>query len=338
LKASVAIAQSKRSTAPRPDIYSLLTERLVGQSEAAEAILPRLRMFQANLSPERRPAGVFMLLGPTGTGKTHTVEVLAELIHGSDKNFLKVDCGEYQMEHEVAKLIGAPPGYLGHRETQPLLTQARLNGHTSERSGLSLVLFDEVEKAAPSMLRLLLGILDKGTLRLGDNSNVNFERSFVFFTSNIGSRRVQQELSGGFGLARNIHNQQDADISEICRRAAERKFSPEFINRVDYLIQYSPLSRDNFRAILQHSIVALSRHIASKLQGNAPRLMFTKDAIEWLLDRGVSVKYGARELRRVVERSVLYPLCEELLAGNLRLGSSIQVDAAGNELCFTELR
>src|SRR5207342_3004270 len=144
--------------------------------------------------------GVFLLLGPTGTGNTKTVEALAEVIHGSEKNLLKVDCGEFQMEHEVAKLIGAPPGYLGHRETQPVLTQQKLNSVTSEKSALSIVLFDEIEKAAPSMTRLLLGVLDKATLRLGDNTAVNFEKSLVFLTSNLGAREMLKEINPDFGF------------------------------------------------------------------------------------------------------------------------------------------
>ena len=127
----------------------------------------------AGLAPEGGPVGVFLLLGPTGTGKTRTVEALAEILHGSDKSILRVDCGEFQMEHEVAKLVGAPPGYLGHRETQPMLTQQKLAAVASEDCNLSLVLFDEIEKATPSMTRLLLAVLDKAALRLGDNTTVN---------------------------------------------------------------------------------------------------------------------------------------------------------------------
>src|SRR5208283_3335347 len=147
------------------------------QSAALTEIIPYVQMYRAGLAPEGRPAGVFLLLGPTGTGKTRTVEALADVLHGSDKHLVRVDCGEFQMEHEVAKLIGAPPGYLGHRETQPMLSQQKLNGVTSDQCSLSLVLFDEIEKAAPSMTRLLLGVLDKGLLRLGDNTTVNFEKS-----------------------------------------------------------------------------------------------------------------------------------------------------------------
>ncbi len=176
------------------DLLEQLTTRVIGQSHAMTQIVPYVQMHRAGLAPEGRPAGVFLLLGPTGTGKTRTVEVLADVLHGSERNLLKVDCGEFQMEHEVAKLIGAPPGYLGHRETQPMLSQQKLSSVTSETSNLSLILFDEIEKAAPSMTRLLLGVLDKATLRLGDNSNVNFERSLIFLTSNLGADAMRKEL------------------------------------------------------------------------------------------------------------------------------------------------
>ncbi len=182
------------------DLTAVLSQKVVGQPDATRVIVPYIQMFQAGLAPEGRPVGVFLLLGPTGTGKTKTVEALAEVLHGSEKNVLKVDCGEFQMEHEVAKLIGAPPGYLGHRETQPMLTQQKLNAVTSEKCSLSLVLFDEIEKAAPSMTRLLLGVLDKGVLRLGDNSTVNFEKSLVFLTSNLGAREMLREINPGFRL------------------------------------------------------------------------------------------------------------------------------------------
>src|SRR5438874_3439880 len=185
----------KQVAEPVEDLTSILSSKVVGQPNVINVIVPYIEMFQAGLAPENRPVGVFLLLGPTGTGKTRTVEALAETLHGSLKSVLKIDCGEFQMEHEVAKLIGAPPGYLGHRETQPMLTQAKLNGVASEKSDISLVLFDEIEKAAPSMTRLLLGILDKGALRLGDNTAVNFEKSLVFLTSNLGAREMMKEIN-----------------------------------------------------------------------------------------------------------------------------------------------
>src|SRR6202790_4616957 len=190
----------KQPVEPAENLTAVLSQKVVGQPAATRVIVPYIQMFQAGLAPEGRPVGIFLLLGPTGTGKTKTVEALAEILHGSEKNVLKVDCGEFQMEHEVAKLIGAPPGYLGHRETQPMLTQQKLGAVTSEGSNLSLVLFDEIEKAAPSMTRLLLGVLDKAILRLGDNTSVNFERTLIFLTSNLGAEAMRKELNPDFGF------------------------------------------------------------------------------------------------------------------------------------------
>src|SRR6267154_5980645 len=216
------------------DLAAQLSQRVVGQPAASDIVIPYIQMFQAGLAPEGRPVGVFLLLGPTGTGKTKTVEALAEVLHGSEKNLLKVDCGEFQMEHEVAKLIGAPPGYLGHRETQPMLTQQRLNAVTSEKCNLSLVLFDEIEKAAPSMTRLLLGVLDRGILRLGDNSAVNFEKSLVFLTSNLGAREMMREINPDFGFTSATVGGTSEDLTQklkgIALVAVRKKLSPEIIN------------------------------------------------------------------------------------------------------------
>src|SRR5207248_7826347 len=228
------------------DLTAVLSQKVVGQPKATQVIVPYIQMFQAGLAPEGRPVGIFLLLGPTGTGKTKTVEALAEVLHGSQKNLLKVDCGEFQMEHEVAKLIGAPPGYLGHRETQPMLTQQRLNAVTSERNDLSLVLFDEIEKAAPSMTRLLLGVLDKGILRLGDNTTVNFEKSLVFLTSNLGAREMMREINPDFGFQAAAASKERTDLTSklqnIALVAVRKRFSPEFVNRIDCIITYQPLT------------------------------------------------------------------------------------------------
>src|SRR6476469_1110517 len=194
MRSNTVSGRTRRPILPEdPDgLAARLRELLVGQPEAIDIVVPYVQMYQAGLSPEARPIGVFLLLGPTGTGKTRTVEALAEVLHGSSKNLLRVDCGEFQMEHEVAKLVGAPPGYLGHRETQPMLTQAKLNAAASESSDISILLFDEIEKAALSMTRMLLGIMDKAALRLGDNSTVNFERTMIFLTSNLGGKSIQR--------------------------------------------------------------------------------------------------------------------------------------------------
>src|SRR5271165_4926602 len=221
---------------PAEDLASIMSSKVVGQPNVISVIVPYIEMFQAGLAPENRPVGVFLLLGPTGTGKTRTVEALAETLHGSARNVLKIDCGEFQMEHEVAKLIGAPPGYLGHRETQPMLSQQKLAGVTSDKCGLSLVLFDEIEKAAPSLTRLLLGVLDRGVLRLGDNSVVNFEKSLVFLTSNLGAKEMMREINPDFGFqAGAVTERTDLThkLQNIALVAVRKKFSPEFVNRID---------------------------------------------------------------------------------------------------------
>src|SRR5271165_6928907 len=230
----------KPSVDPIEDLVTVLSRRVVGQPTATRLIVPYIQMFQAGLEPEGRPVGVFLLLGPTGTGKTKTVEALAEVVHGSPKKMLRVDCGEFQMDHEVAKLIGAPPGYLGHRETQPWLTQQKLNAATSESCDLALVLFDEAEKAAPSMTRLLLGILDKAALRLGDGTTVNFEKTLIFLTTNLGAQSMAKELNPDFGFESLQPNDSGHKhrLEAIGMRAVRKQFSPEFVNRIDAVITY----------------------------------------------------------------------------------------------------
>src|SRR6266550_2674028 len=229
---------------PSADLVTLLSQKVVGQSAATKAIVPYVYMYQSGLTPEGRPAGVFLLLGPTGTGKTKTVEAIAELLHGDENKILKIDCGKFQMEHETAKLVGAPPGYLGHRETTPLLTQQQLLEVTSPECDLALVLFDEIEKAAHSITKLLLGILDKGMLRLGDNTSVNFEKSLIFFTSNLGAREMMKEINPSIGF-QSATAKSRADLTtrleSIALGAVRKRFSPEFVNRIDAVVTYNPL-------------------------------------------------------------------------------------------------
>jgi ATP-dependent Clp protease ATP-binding subunit ClpA len=306
-----------------------LSEKLVGQPAAIQAIVPYVQMHQAGLEPEGRPVGVFLLLGPTGTGKTKTVEALAEVVHGSPKKLLRVDCGEFQMEHEVAKLIGAPPGYLGHRETQPLFTQQKLASVISEASDLSIVLFDEIEKAAPSLTRLLLGVLDKATLRLGDNNTVNFEKSMIFMTSNLGARSMYKELHPDFGFEAVVPHENSIrarKLEKIALMAVRKQFSPEFVNRVDAVVTYQPLSAEALSAILEQLLAELQRHLDKRLGIRSFRLEVPLRARKFLLKIGTSDEYGARELRRTVHRNVAQPLAVMMSSGQIRPGSVIRAE------------
>ncbi len=311
------------------DLITLLSQKVIGQPTAMKHITPYIEMFQAGLAPEGRPVGVFLLLGPTGTGKTKTVEALADVLHGSERNVLKVDCGEYQMEHEVAKLIGAPPGYLGHRETQPLLTQQKLNAVTSEKSNLSIVLFDEIEKAAPSMTRLLLGILDRAILRLGDNSTVNFESSLIFLTSNLGAQEMARELHPEWGFQSAVA-QERADVTSklesIALSSVRKRFSPEFVNRIDAVITYHPLDQESLATILDQQISELQRHVNTRLGDRYFNIEVPFEARQFLLKKGTSAQYGARELKRTIHRFLTQPLATLVAQGKIEAGARVRVD------------
>jgi CheY-like chemotaxis protein len=294
-------------------------------------IVPYVEMFQAGLAPEGRPVGVFLLLGPTGTGKTKTVEALADVLHGSEKNVLKIDCGEYQMEHEVAKLIGAPPGYLGHRETQPMLTQQKLNSVTSEKCNLSIVLFDEIEKAAPSMTRLLLGILDRAVLRLGDNTSVNFDNSLIFLTSNLGAREMLKEIHPDFGFQAGVALERPdlfSKLESIALGSVRKKFSPEFVNRIDAVITYKPLDDESFATILDQQMVELQRHVNTRLGERYFNIEVPFESRQFILRKGTSSEYGARELKRTIHRFLTQPLATLVASGRIEPGARVRVEVA----------
>ena len=316
-----------RSIGSLNDIACLLSRKLIGQPGAIDAIVPCVEMFRSRLAPEGRPAGIFLLLGPTGTGKTKTVEALAEVLHGSSKKLLRIDCGEFQMDHEVAKLVGAPPGYLGHRETQPVLTQQKLNAAASESCELSIVLLDEIEKAAPSMTRLLLGILDKGTLRLGDGTAVNFEKTMVFLTSNLGASEMNKQLRPDFGFdSLTPRSEKRARLEAIGVHALRRNFPPEFINRIDEVITYQPLTADALAAILDVQIRDLQEHIQRRLGLEAFHLNVPARTRRFLLQKGTSEEYGARELKRTIQRHLVHPLAAMVAAGDIDPGAHVRVD------------
>jgi ATP-dependent Clp protease ATP-binding subunit ClpA len=319
--------KGKRADGKTSEILTKLGGKVIGQPQALSAIVPYVHMYQAGLSPEGRPVGVFLLLGPTGTGKTRTVEALAEVLHGSRKHMVRVDCGEYQLDHEVAKLIGAPPGYLGHRETHPILTQAKLAAVTSERSSLSILLFDEIEKAAPSLNRLLLGVLDKATLRLGDNNVVNFERTLIFLTSNLGAQGMMKEFSPAFGFAADRDRTPDSGrLENITMAAVRRSFSPEFVNRIDASITYQPLSTETLAEILGQQLNELQTHIENRLGSRGFRLLVSQRGRDYLLKEGASAEYGARELKRAVHQKLTQPLAEMVVQGRVKAGGSVRVD------------
>src|SRR5258707_5045721 len=224
--------------------------KIVGQEEALQAVVDMFQVFRAGLNSPGRPVGNLLFLGPTGSGKSRSVEAGAEILFGDARAIIKVDCAEFQHSHEIAKLIGSPPGYLGHRETHPLITQEELAKSHREDLKLSFLLFDEIEKASDALWQLLLGILDKATLTLGDNRRVDLSQTVIFLTSNLGSGEITELMNGGMGFVQPTDKTDvglDQKVERTAVEAARRKFSPEFMNRLDKLVVFHPLKREQLQ-------------------------------------------------------------------------------------------
>jgi ATP-dependent Clp protease ATP-binding subunit ClpB len=318
-----------------------LRQRVVGQNRAVRHLARVYQVYRAGLSTPGRPVANLLFLGPTGSGKTRLVEATAEVLFDRPLSFVKVDCAEFQHSHEIAKLIGSPPGYLGHRETQPIITQEVLDQHHTEKIKLSLVLFDEIEKASDSLWQLLLGILDKGTLTLGDNRRVDFSRTMIFLTSNLGSREVMNLMSGGLGFAATRSDEDeelDQKIYRAAREAARRSFAPEFMNRIDKVIVFRALTREHLEQILDIELARVQQRIINATDGRQFIFRCTAEAREFLLREGTDMKSGARHLKRAIERHMVFPLSNLLATDQIQLGDLITVDfdAALGKLIFAK--
>jgi ATP-dependent Clp protease ATP-binding subunit ClpA len=289
------------------------------------------QIFLAGMNPPNRPIGTMLFLGPTGSGKTRVIEAAAEVLYGDPNAVVKIDCAEFQHSHEIAKLIGSPPGYLGHRETSPMLTQENLDRMHTDDMKVSLVLFDEIEKASDSLWQLLLGILDKATLTLGDNRRVDFSKAMVIMTSNLGAREMSELISGGIGFApaKGSKTPNDTEVDQKIYRtaveAARRKFSPEFMNRIDKVVVFRSLKEHHLRQILDLELQAVQDRI---MQSAGTKFVFqcSETAKDMLLKEGLDFKYGARHLKRSVERFLVYPLSNLVATGQVGLGDLVHVD------------
>jgi ATP-dependent Clp protease ATP-binding subunit ClpA len=305
-----------------------LMGRIVGQERAVRRLTNIYQIFLAGLAHPGRPVGTLLFLGPTGSGKTRVVEAASEVLFGDPNLVTKIDCAEFQHSHEIAKLIGSPPGYLGHRETSPMLTQENLDRSHNETLKLSLVLFDEIEKASDALWQLLLGILDKATLTLGDNRRVDFSHSIVIMTSNLGAREMSEMISGGIGFAPKpgvIDSEVDQKIYRTALDAARRKFSPEFMNRIDKVVVFRSLRDEHLRQILGIELNAVQERIT---RGSGEKFVFrcTDAAKQFLLDEGIDFKYGARHLKRAIERFLVFPLSNLVATGQVGSGDLLIVD------------
>ena len=309
---------------------------IVGQDEAIQQIVNIYQMYLTGMTPPGRPIGNFLFLGPTGSGKTRIVEATAESMVKNPRAVIKIDCAEFQHSHEIAKLIGSPPGYLGHRETHPLLSQEVLSQYHSETCKLSFVLFDEIEKASDALWNLLLGILDKGTLTLGDNRKVDFSRALIFMTSNLGASEMSALTNPRLGFnsgeaARKAQTGEvDDKISGKMARcgtdAARRKFTPEFINRLDKIVTFRPLGSPELKKILDIELNMVQQRIFNTSPEKSFVFKASDDAKGFLLQEGTDLKYGARHLKRAIERLLVQPMSNLIATDQVRGGDCVQVN------------
>ena len=305
-----------------------LREKIVGQEEAVQALVDLYQVFCAGLHSPGRPVGNLLFLGPTGSGKTRTVEAAAEILFGDSRAVIKVDCAEFQHSHEIAKLIGSPPGYLGHRETHPLITQEALAASYRDELKLSFLLFDEIEKASDALWQLLLGMLDKATLTLGDNRRVDLSQTVIFLTSNLGGSQIAYLMYGGMGFIQ-PKDKATAGLHEKVERtaveAARRKFSPEFMNRLDKVVVFHPLKHEELDDVLEIELAQIQKRV---LDSTMRPFLFriTSEAREFLLEEGTDQRYGARHLKRAIERNVVCPLSRLLATGQLQQGDALLID------------
>jgi len=328
------------------DFERRLLGKIVGQDRAVRRIVNMYQIYLAGMAVPGRPIGNLLFLGPTGSGKTRVVEASAEILFGSPRAFIKIDCAEFQHSHEIAKLIGSPPGYLGHRETPPLLTQEAIDQHQTERCRLSFVLFDEIEKANDALWQLLLGILDKATLTLGDNRKVDLSRCLIFMTSNLGAAEMSEMLTGGIGFTSGVKTD-ESNLDAIDRKmyhtaldVAKRKFSPEFMNRIDKVVVFRTLNQHNLRQVLDIELNEVQNRIMASQSDRQFIFRCTANTKDFLLREGTDLKYGARHLKRAIERHLVYPLSNLIATNQIGMGDVIKIDLAqsGDKLTFSKER
>jgi ATP-dependent Clp protease ATP-binding subunit ClpB len=325
---STVLDPTRRSTDAR-EFENALRRRIVGQDPAVQKVVEIYQMFLAGLNAPGRPVGNLLFLGPTGSGKTRVVEAMAEALFGDAHACIKIDCAEFQHSHEIAKLIGSPPGYLGHRETHPLLTQEALNQWHTEKLKLSILLFDEIEKASDSLWQLLLGILDKATLTLGDNRRVDLSQCIIIMTSNLGAGEMSNMVEGGYGFAPKpmlVDASFDEKISRTAVEAARRKFTPEFMNRIDKTVVFKTLRPEHLEQILEIELGMVQQRVLMAAAANQFVFNCTPKVKNFLLHEGTDPKYGARHLKRAIERHVVFPLANLVATGQVKLGDFIRID------------
>lgn len=308
------------------NMENVLHERVIGQSEAVTAIAKAIRRGRVGLKDPKRPVGSFIFLGPTGVGKTELCKALAEAMFGDENAMLRLDMSEYMEKHTVSKLIGSPPGYVGFEEGGQLTEKVR-------RKPYSVVLFDEIEKAHPDVFNMLLQILEDGRLTDSQGRTVDFKNTIIIMTSNVGARLITEKQSSlGFNSENeNAEESEKKDIKELVTGELRKVFRPEFLNRVDDIIVFNKLNKDEIKQIA----VKMLKTLENRLDKMNIKISFTDNAISEMADKGFDENYGARPLRRAIQNEIEDPLSEQMLEGKVKDGAVVTCDFADGQFTFT---
>ncbi len=307
-------------------LESHLQTEVIGQDMATEVVSKALRRSRADLKDPRRPIGSFMFLGPTGVGKTLLAKVLAEEMFGNQEAIIQIDMSEYMEKFAVSRLVGSPPGYVGYEEGGQLTEAVR-------RKPYSVVLFDEIEKAHPDVVQLLLQVLEEGRLTDSLGRKIDFRNTILIMTSNVGAEILQRNTSMGFGIEDNAENEYEK-IREKILDETKRVFKPEFLNRLNELVIFKSLGREDMQAIVELEL----RNVSNRLKDQGLVFDFSEAAKSFLIEKGYDVKYGARPLRRAIERHLEDSLAEAILGGEIKAGEVIQVVVQDDRLSFEQVQ
>ena len=307
------------------NLEKILHKRVVGQEEAISALSKAIRRARVGLRDPKRPIGSFIFLGPTGVGKTELCKALAEAMFSDEKSIIRIDMSEYMEKHSVSKLIGAPPGYIGHDDGGQLTEAVR-------RKPYSIVLLDEIEKAHPDVFNILLQIMEDGRLTDSKGKLVDFKNTIIIMTSNIGAHTIKKQKSMGFAFEQK-ENTEYEKMKENIMEELKRNFRPEFLNRIDDTIVFHKLNKDDMLSI----VGLMLKSTSDRLKNNSVNIDFNENCKEFLLEKGIDENYGARPLRRIITKEVEDKLSEELLKGHLRIGDKIAVSVRENQLNFKKV-
>ena len=326
------LLDTKKQSDHAQTLTKKFSETIVSQTDATQALVNLLEKYQSGFYDKTKPIGSLLFLGPTGTGKTATCETFAEALFHNSLALIKVDCAEFQHSHEIAKLIGSPPGYLGHRETPPYFTQTKINMYQTPELPISVILFDEIEKASDALWNLLLGILDKGTLTCGDNSRVDLTHCIILMTSNVGAKALADKAGGGLGFAA-LTGATKQELTDTAMSAARAKFMPEFLNRLDGIVMFNTLTEEEIAKILDIECNKLRFRCVTNEK--APFfLTISPYAKKKILEDGYDKKYGARSLKRSLDKLVSLPVGRAVAANEVKPGDSVVVDVLNDRWEF----